>query len=476
MSSLTADKSQMLEQYHDHIARKATAFRPSGFAVDESSLPASLFPHQRHGAAFALRAGRSALFFDTGLGKTRTALAWADQIMRKTRKPVLMLAPLAVGAQHVREAQELGVSCVQSRTGSAPPDLSVAVTNYERLKEVNPDLWGGVILDESSILKSFSGVTTRRLINTFEHTPYRLCCSATPAPNDYTELGQHSRFLGVMAASEMLSRWFIADQTSMGRYRIKRPAVRPFWDWVASWARCMSKPSDLGFSDDGFEMPALNLHQHPVAADRSIDTGMEKDGQVRLLRTPDTSATSIHREKRLTRAARAEKVAEIVSAEPGEPWIIWVDTDYDADAVRELLPMAMEVRGSMPVDKKEDCLTAFSRGEIKILITKPSIAGYGLNWQHCARMAFMGLSFSYESFYQAVRRCWRFRQSRPVDVHVVCADTEEAIWQVVRRKSGDHDAMKVEMTAAMARAARASAVRQTYLPTKTTQLPTWMVS
>ncbi|WEX07522.1 hypothetical protein [Chelativorans sp. AA-79] len=250
----------------------------------------------------------------------------------------------------------------------------------------------------------------------------------------------------------MLSRWFIADQTQMGLYRLKRPAVRPFWDWVASWACCVSKPSDLGFSDDGFEMPALNLHRHLVAADRGIDTGEEKDGQIRLFRTPDMSATSIHREKRLTSQARARRLAEIVSAEPGEPWIIWVETDYDADAVREAIPEAVEIRGSMPIEKKEERLEAFSRGEIRILLYKPSICGFGVNWQYCARMAFMGLS--YESFYGAVRRCWRFRQKRAVDVHVVCADTEEAIWQVVSRKAGDHDATKAEMASAMSRPPR----------------------
>lgn len=466
-----------IQEYRTLIAGKRTAFTPSGFAdVDEASLPARLFDHQRHGAAFALRCGSSALFYDTGLGKTAMALTWADQIVQRTNKPVLMLAPLAVGAQHVEEAEALGVWATQSRDGAAPVQPRIVVTNYERLDRVNPDLWGGVVLDESSILKSFTGKTTRRLISAFDRTPYRLACTATPAPNDHTELGQHSAFLGVMDAPEMLSRWFIADQTNMGRYRLKKPAVRPFWDWVASWARAVSKPSDLGFSDDGFEMPALNLHRHLVAADRGVDTGEEKNGQIRLFRTPDMSATSIHKEKRLTSEARAAKLAEIVAAEPGEPWVIWVETDYDADAIKAVLPEAVEVRGSMAIERKEERLQAFAKGEARILLSKPSICGFGLNWQHCARMGFMGLSFSYESFYQAVRRCWRFRQTRPVDVHVVCADTEEAIWQVVNRKAGDHNAMKREMTAAMARAAQSSSVLRTYNPTREAALPAWLMS
>ncbi|MDQ0314831.1 DEAD/DEAH box helicase [Amorphus orientalis] len=464
-----------LQSYHDLIAAKRIAFEPSGFAdVDEAALPARLSDHQRHGAAFALRAGCSALFYDTGLGKTGMEFAWGDEVVRRTNKPVLMFAPLAVGPQHIAEADSFGIEAVQSRTGAAPSRPVVAVTNYERLESVDPDDWGGVILDESSILKSFTGKTTRRLIEAFNRTPYRLAASATPAPNDHTELGQHSEFLGVMRAPEMLSRFFIADQTNAGRYRLKRPAVRPYWNWVASWARCVSKPSDLGFSDDGYELPPLNLNRHIVAADRSIDAGAEKTGQGLLFRIPDVSATSIHREKRLTCSARAEMVAEIVSAEPGEPWVIWVETDYDADAVMAELPDAVEVRGSMPVERKEERLAAFTTGAARILVTKPSIAGYGLNWQHCACMAFMGLSFSYESFYQAVRRCWRFRQARAVDVHVVCADTEDAAWQVVSRKAGDHDSMKREMTAAMARTARASAILQSYRPEQEARLPAWL--
>lgn len=464
-----------LDAYYDLIAGKRSAFQPRGFAdVDGAKLPARLFDHQRHGTEFALRCGSAALFYDTGLGKTGMALTWGDEVVRRTNKPVLMLAPLAVGAQHVAEAEAFGIEATQSRDGAAPIHPRIVITNYERLEKVDPSYWAGVILDESSILKSFTGKTTRKLIDAFSKMPYRLAASATPAPNDHTELGQHSAFLGVMPAPEMLSRWFIADQTNMGRYRLKKPAIRPFWDWVASWARCVSKPSDLGFSDEGFEMPALNLHRHLVSADRGIDTGEEKNGQIRLFRTPDMSATSIHKEKRLTSTARAEKLAEIVSAEPGEPWIIWVETDYDADAVMAAIPDAIEVRGSMSIEKKEERLQAFSHGEIRILVSKPSICGFGLNWQHCARMGFMGLSFSYESFYQAVRRCWRFRQKRAVEVHVVCADTEEAIWQVVSRKAGDHDAMKRQMTAAMARAARSSEVLRTYQPDQEARLPAWL--
>lgn len=465
-----------LDAYRAIIARKRAAAEPQGFPdVGSQDLLPGHFPHQQHCLEFALRVGRAAMFLDTGLGKTALALAWGNAVARRTNRPVLMLAPLAVAAQHVAEAERVGVDARLSRFGTVPDRPCIAITNYERLERFDPADYAAVILDESSILKSFTGATKRKLVEAFAATPYRLACTATAAPNDHTELGQHSEFLGVMRPPEMLSRWFIADQNNAGRYRLKKPAVRPFWDWVASWARCVSRPSDLGFPDDGFTMPELVIRRHVVRADRTTDAGEEKNGQGLLFRIPNASATSIHREKRLTKDDRAARVAELVRAEPNESWILWVETDYDADALHEVLPEAIEVRGSHHVDVKEERLAAFSTGQTRILITKPSIAGFGLNWQHCARMAFMGLSFSYESFYQAVRRCWRFRQLRDVHAHVVCADTEASIWDVVNRKSGDHEAMKREMAAAMARAARSHRVLETYDPQQGARLPAWMV-
>jgi superfamily II DNA/RNA helicase len=264
----------------------------------------------------------------------------------------------------------------------------------------------------------------------------------------------------------------------MGRYRIKKAAVRPFWEWVASWARCVSKPSDLGFSDDGFELPELVTHRHEVRSDVFSDAGEEKDGQSRLFRIPEMSATSIHREKRFSLAARADAITDVILSEPNEPWVIWVDTNDEADMMLDRLrgPHTVEVRGSQSPDEKEAKLVAFSRGHARIMITKSSIAGFGLNWQHCARQAFIGLSFSYESYYQAVRRCWRFGQTRPVHVHLACADTERAIYDTVTRKADDHGQMKKEMTAAMKRASRTSKVYEDYNPTIEGVLPSWMVS
>jgi hypothetical protein len=464
-----------LNAYRDMIAAKRIAFVPRGLSVIPSLNPA-MKDHQRHCVEFALRAGCAALFLDTGLGKTLCALEWGRVIVEHTGLPVLMLAPLAVAAQHEREAVKFGIDAKAIRDPSQMDGARVYITNYDRLDRFDADAFGGVILDESSILKSFHGATTRALIAAFRNTPFRLCCTATPAPNDHAELGQHSEFLGVMSQSQMLTRWFIHDSADTGNWRMNGHAVKDFWNWVSGWARCVSKPSDLGFDDTGYDLPTLDLKRHIVAADRSLDTGHEKDGQARLFRMPDTSATSIHREKRMTTDARADVIADLVASEPDETWVIWCDTDYEADALADRIPGAVEVRGSMSAEVKEANLTLFSSGQTRVIITKPSIAGFGLNWQHSARMAFVGLSFSYESFYQAIRRCWRFGQSRPVNVHVACADTEESIWQIVSRKAGDHDAMKAEMTAAMSRAARIVPEQAPYTPTKAITLPQWIAA
>jgi hypothetical protein len=462
-----------LIDYHDLISRKAVTFTARGL-TKIPDLNSAMFQHQRHSTEFALRAGCAALFLDTGLGKSFCALEWGRVIVEHTNKPVLMLAPLAVGPQHQREADKFGIDARYVREPHEITGAGIWITNYERLDKFDAGQFAGVILDESSILKSFTGSTTRALISLFARTPYRMACTATPAPNDHMELGQHSQFLGVMDSNEMLARWFIADQTNMGKYRLKRAAVGPFWDWVASWARCIAKPSDVGYADDGFDLPEMVMHKHIVEADRSADAGEERDGQARLLRMPETSATSIHREKRLTISARADEIAAVVAAEPDEPWIIWCDTDYEADELTNRIPDAMEVRGSMRSEVKEERLVAFSTGQARVIVTKPSIAGFGLNWQHCARQAFVGLSFSYESFYQAIRRSYRFGQQRPVHIHVAMADTEKAIWDVVNRKSGDHETMKNAMRAAMKRAMSKSKVYDDYKPTMNLTIPAWV--
>jgi len=463
--------------YEDLLAKKRVAFVPHGFDQIPQLHPA-MFPHQRASTEFALRAGAAALFLDTGLGKSFCALEWGRVVVEKTNKPVLMLAPLAVGPQHQREAERFGIDAKYVRDGSEISGPRIYITNYERLNNFVVNQFSGVILDESSVIKSFSGQTTKALISAFAKTPYRLCCTATPAPNDHTELGTHAEFLGVMRREEMLPRWFINDTANTGTWRVKGHAAADFWRWVASWARCVSLPSDLGFDDAGYVLPPIDVFEHMVKADRTINAGEELRGkligQQRLFRMPDTSATAIHKEKRLTIDDRADLVAQCIDGDPQQPWVVWCDTDYEADAIKARIEDAQEVRGSMLLSMKEAKLDAFSRGDLRVLITKPTIAGYGLNWQHCARMAFAGLSFSYENYYQAVRRCWRFGQTKPVEVHVAMADTEAAIKRVIDRKADDHGAMKREMAAAMREAVNTERAKAAYVPTGNLKIPSWL--
>lgn len=456
-----------LASYDSFLASKEVRAPMRGSDADHD-LAGHLFAHQRDVVSFLLKAGRGAAFLDTGMGKTAVELEYGRQVVEMENRPVLLLAPLAVGKQHEREAARFNTDAKVIRDPSEITGPRIYITNYERLHLFDSDAFAGVILDESSIVKSFTGKTTRALIEFASDMRWRLAATATPAPNDHMELGQHSQFLGVMDSSEMLARWFIADQTEMGRYRLKRYGVKPFWSWVASWARCVGKPSDLGYSDDGFNLPPLHIHRHVV------DTDLTAGADGLLFRIPDTSATSIHKEKRLTAADRAAKIAELVNAEPDEAWMVWVETDYDADAIMALLPEAVEVRGSMKHEVKEERLDAFTRGQIRVLVSKPSIAGFGLNWQHCARTAFVGLSFSYEMFYQAVRRFWRFGQQRPVECHIAMAETETSIWQTIQRKKDDHEAMKREMFEAMRREVLHKTVKQAYQPTMRASLPAWL--
>ena len=455
-------------EYREFLESKAIAAPQVG--MDKlPELGGHLFPHQRDTVAFSLRAGRSAAFLDTGLGKTPVELEWSNRIVEHTNKPVLFFAPLAVGQQHQREGSRFGVDVTLARDQSDIKGPGTYITNYERIGKFDRNAFAGVVLDESSIVKSYGGKTSLALMEFAKDMRWRLAATATPAPNDHMELGQHSQFLGAMPSNEMLARFFMADQSQMGKYRIKRHGVKPFWSWVASWARCVGKPSDLGYDDAGYDLPKLHEHLHMVETD--MTEGAE-DGE--LFRMTTTNATGIHKEKRRTSAQRAAKIAEIVSAEPGEPWMIWVETDYDADAIMALLPNAVEVRGNMSPEIKEERLNAFTTGQIRVLVSKPSIAGYGLNWQHCARTAFVGLSFSYEMFYQAIRRFYRFGQKREVHCHIAMAQTEMAIWQTVKRKKEEHESMKREMFDAMRREVINKHVKHAYEPTQSAKLPAWI--
>ena len=442
--------------YADFLLSKRPIVPDLGFRVEPKDLNPRLFPWQADVVGWALARGRAALFEDTGLGKTAQQLEWANHVVEETGRPVLVLTPLAVAPQTVLEGAKFGVEVAHCR---GPEDLTggVNVANYQRLELFDPSIFGGVVLDESSILKSFGGKTRWKLNYAFEETPYRLCCTATPAPNDYVELGTHSKFLGLMDVGEMLTRWFINDTKKMRTTRLKRHGEADFWRWVASWAVCVSKPSDLldatgrPYPDDGYDLPPLNVVEHRVPVDHRAT--QEQSGE--LFRSADPlSATDLHREMRLTARVRAERAAELVRVGAGAgPWVVWCNTDYEADEIRRAFKRLeigiVEIRGSEPLERKEAKLAAFSRGEISVLVTKPRIAGFGLNWQHCSRMAFVGLSYSYEQLYQALRRSWRFGQPRPVEAHLITAETEDSVMATIKRKREDHEKMKQKMVGAM---------------------------
>jgi len=465
-----------LQSYQALLARKKVQFEPRGLSK-VPTLNSAMFPHQRDTAEFLLRAGCGAAFLDTGLGKSLVALEWGRVIVEMTGKPVLMLAPLAVGPQHQREAEKFGIDARYIREPSEINGARVYITNYERIGKFDVTQFAAVILDESSILKSFGGATSQALMASFAATPYRLACTATPAPNDHMELGNHAQFLGAMESREMLSRWFINDTSEASQaWRLKGHAVTDFWDWVASWSRCIAKPSDLGHDDAGFALPELIEKLHVIQSDLTEDAGFSDTGQALMFRAVENSATSIHREKRRSINDRADAIAAAVAAEPNEAWILWCDTDAEADALTDRISDAIEVRGSMPADKKEERLVAFSTGKARVLVTKPRIAGYGLNWQHCARMGFAGLSFSYEAYYQAIRRCWRFGQTRPVEVHIAMASAERSIFDAVKLKAAAHEMMKTQMFSAMRRAHQTSETKVTYRPRKPLEVPTWLAA
>jgi len=453
-------------EYAAFLAGKAP--RPQAVGIEPGPMPSHLFDYQAECVRFALRQGRAAMFLDTGLGKTRIQLEWCRQAAEASNGRSLLLTPLAVARQIEREGLSLGYDVRVIRHQDEARD-GINVCNYDRLAALDTVQFGAVSLDESSILKSFTGATTRALIAAFHGHRFKLASTATPAPNDHMELGQHAEFLGIMASNEMLARWFVSDQTQMGRYRIKGHAEALFWDWMASWARCAETPDDLGFDGSRFVLPELRTIRHKAAGDIRAPAG--------ALFLSDLSATNIHDVKRQTADARADAVAALVHEQSEEPWIVWCDTDYEADALAKRIPEAVEVRGSHTPDRKESALAAFSEGATRVLISKPSVCGMGMNWQHAARVAFVGRSFSYEAWYQAVRRCWRFGQTRPVDVHLIVAEGEDQIGRVIDRKSEDHRKMKRAMSDAMRRArSQSSQLKIPYDAKHIGRLPSWLKS
>lgn len=415
--------------YRDFVSAKLGTDATIG--IDAPLRDYGLFPHQRDLTAWALRRGRAAIFADTGLGKSRMQLAWADMVHRETGCDVLILAPLAVAEQTAEEGQSIGVAVTHARDGS-DVRAGITITNYDRLHKFDVAQFGGVVLDESSIIKHHAAKTLQTLLDAFRATTYKLCATATPAPNDWTELGNHAEFLGVRSRAEMLAEFFVHDGGDTQTWRLKGHARQVFWRWVASWGAMVRSPADLGHDASAYDLPALHVHQHTVETEHNPAHGLFAMEAQTLMDRRDARRSSL--------VERVRACAQMVNADR-RPWVVWCDLNAEGDALTAAIDGAVQIAGADDADVKEQRLHDFANGKIRVLVSKPSICGFGLNWQHCARMAFVGVTDSFEAYYQAVRRCWRFGQKHPVDVHVFASQQEGAVVANLRRKEADARAM-----------------------------------
>jgi len=407
--------------YADFLDSKKIAPPRSGIEPDDGHT--SLYPFQRAIVRWAVRRGRAAIFADCGLGKTRMQLDWARQIGKRT----LIVAPLAVAEQSIAEAHEIGL--VVKYCTKTPVAPGIWITNYERIHSIDPDALDSIVLDESSILKSIDGKTRTRLIRDFRLVPYRLCCTATPAPNDISELGNHADFLGIMTQAEMLASFFVNDSMSSGyrNWRLKGHAADAFWKWLVSWAVVMRKPSDLGFEDGPFILPELRTDERVSASE------WKPEGMLFNIGTP-AGLDGRRAARRASIAERCVLLELMILAEPGH-WLVWHDLNDEGRALRDLLGKdCVLIEGKDSPESRLEKHARWISGQSRVLITKPSIFGWGMNWQHCSRVAFLGLGDSFEQWYQAVRRCWRFGQTKSVAVSVITSSAEVGIVENVRRK------------------------------------------
>ena len=457
--------------YSAFLESKQITHKSTGINISRDKLNHSLFDFQKDLTRWSLLKGRSALFASTGLGKTFMQVDWANQVHRNTSENVLILAPLAVSQQTVREAKKLDVAITPCRT-QADVKPGINITNYEMLQHFNPAKFAGVVIDESSILKSFTGKLRQQITDAFEHTPFKLSATATPAPNDYMELGTQAEFLGVMKRNEMLAMFFTHDGSNTSQWRLKGHAQNKFWEWVASWAAVVTKPSDLGYEDGAFNLPPLRIHEEIIKTNKPLD-GSLFVVEARTLQEQRAAA-------RQTLPQRVERCAEIVNSSD-KPFLVWCNLNTESEALKRAIPDAIEVKGSDSNEHKEDAMLGFMDGKYRVLVSKPSICGFGMNFQHCSDMVFVGLSHSFEQYYQAVRRCWRFGQTKPVDVTIITSDLEGAVKANIERKERDAEQMIQEMaeyTRDITRRNVRATVREVteYNPTVRMKIPDWLRS
>lgn len=458
--------------YAEFLASKARVTPPSGF--EPVDLPACLFAYQKDLVTWACRRGKAAVFAGTGTGKTLMLLAWSREVVRETNGMVLVLAPLAVAAQIAAEGSRFGLPCRHVSDQSECTGPGVYVTNYAKAHRFQPEAFVGVVCDEASVMKDFTSKIRNVLVETFRATPFKLACTATPAPNDWTELGNQADFLGVCSRLEFLSEWFTHDGGDTSKWRLKKHAQDEFWKWVCSWAAILRGPEDLGYDGSSHVLPPLSIIEEAV----SDDSGFAKERGL-LFPMDALSLEEARKARRATMGKRLQRAAEVIMREPGEPWLVWGELNEETENLAKMIPGAVEVRGSDKDDVKEARLLEFVGGKFNVLVSKTSICGHGMNFQHCARMLFIGATFSWERYFQAVRRCWRFGQKRPVHVYIVTSDVERAVLDTLKAKEADAVAMGEQM-AANTRAYVQSNVKSlqretnTYEAAKAISFPAWL--
>lgn len=420
-------------EYSEFLERKKVNPIISGHDVDADSLNKNLFDFQRAIVKWAVKRGRAAIFADTGLGKTLMQTSWADEVVKETGGNVLILAPLCVAHQTVNEGEKFGITInyCRDQSGVLP---GINITNYEMLDRFDFDDFHGIVLDESSIIKNRDGKTRNAIIDACKNVPYRLSCTATPSPNDFMELGNQAELLGLMTMAEMLAMYFINDAGDTGTWVLKGHGKAKFWEWLSTWSVVIRSPADLGFDGSRYELPDLIMHDHVVESKSTI--GLFADIATGLLERNQARKESID--------DRVAKCAEIVNASD-QQWVIWCHRNEESEKLCKAIPGSADVQGSDSIDQKEQKIDAFTNGELRVLITKPSIAGFGMNWQHCNHTAFVGLSDSWEQYYQAIRRFYRFGQKKHVHVHVVSAESEGAVVENIKRKESQNKTMGDEM-------------------------------
>lgn len=457
--------------YLDFLHGKEIKYDPCGFETDEVN--PKLFEWQTAIVRWALIKGKCAIFADCGLGKTAMQLQWAKMVAKHTGKPVLILAPLAVARQTKAEGEKFDVEVTVCRK-QEDVHSGVNIANYEMLDHFDADAFSGVVLDESSILKDSTSATRKALTEKFENTGYKLCCTATPSPNDFVELGTHAQFLGVMTQPEMLSTFFCHDGGNTSQWRLKGHAESKFFEWVASWACCLTNPEDLGYDGSDFVLPELRVHEIITNSNNLEDS----DGQMMLIPLTSQSLNERRAARRSSLEDRVEAAANIANSFSSQV-LVWCDLNSESERLSQAIHGAVEVKGSNTPDYKETAMNGFSSGDVRVLVSKPSIAGWGMNWQQCNKMIFVGLSDSFEAYYQAVRRCWRFGQKKPVDVYIVISDAEGCVKSNIERKQADAQRMTSELvkytkdilTAEINHTVRMS---ESYITIERMEVPAWI--